>query len=139
MFCSHSPGGVKVDVPRDLIFIPRPTKGGGLWRRLVSKAVHPARCQSFRISYPEHISEIGGMMSLIFHTYIPAYCIVNISVLRIQLSSLPDGAPVWHFVSRRGAGCCLKTPEIQTKWPFFILFIPARFEFLIVYIFLTRP
>ena len=50
-----------------------------------------------------------------------------------------DGAPVWHFVSRRGAGCCLKTPEIQTKWPPFILFIPAQFKFLIVYIFLTRP
>ena len=33
----------------------------------------------------------------------------------------------------------LKTPEIQTKWPLFILVIPARFEFLIVYIFLTRP
>ena len=47
--------------------------------------------------------------------------------------------PVWHSVSRRGAGCCLKTPEIQTKWPPFILFIPARFEFLIAYIFLTRP
>ena len=26
-----------------------------------------------------------------------------------------DGAPVWHFVSRRGAGCCLLTPEIQTN------------------------
>ena len=50
-----------------------------------------------------------------------------------------DGAPVWHFVSRWGAGCCLLTTEIQTKWPPFILFLPARFEFSFFYIFLTRP
>ena len=50
---------------------------------------------------------------------------------------LVDEAPVWHFVSRRGAGCCLLTPEIQTKWLPFILFIPARFEFSFFYISLT--
>ena len=49
-----------------------------------------------------------------------------------------DGAPVWHvFVSRWGA--VVYRLEIQTKWPPFILFIPARSEFSLVYIFLTPP
>ena len=60
-------------------------------------------------------------------------------VYLILLLYCVDRAPVWHFVSRRGAACGLLTPQIQTKWPQFILFIPARCKFSFVYIFLTQP
>ena len=44
-------------------------------------------------------------------------CDYFLGVIGVTACLMVDGAPVWHFVSRRGAGCCLKTPEIQTKWP----------------------